>query len=678
MKMRLHRLLSPLAAAAFAGISAHAQTFTWLPTAGTGLDWNLSNNWDPSTGFPNAAGAVANVNSDLTQAQTIRLREAITLGQLFIGDAAAAGNDFAFTIANATAETFALTFDSGVPNTSASITLNTTGTPTNVLNVPINLTSDLSINLGNGTQRLTISGVLDAGTGIGARNVTVTNGTQATNQLNLNGNLSGSGIFTNNSNAAVIVNGTKDFTGVFVLNKGSGGSNTGSLTVTGGSIANASEVIINGALSNGTTQSGGSLHSGDNSMRANPGQRLTQNRITMNSGSLTANGQTVPTTEPNPLIQDTVANFDLNSGYSHIVLAVGTNSTGTRLNITTLERSPGATAYVRSNTLGGTARLSIANASSFLTGGGGAEGTATMSIIPWIGANNTGAGTAIPSGFATHTANGIRALDTTATTTEYANQITAGSTANINIGTVPTLTEPTTINALRLTSGGTSNLGDGQVLTIQSGGIFFAANNSTLGGSGSLNAGTIAFGSAEGVVWSNGTNTNTIGASMTGSLGLTKAGTGTLILTGTNSYSGLTSVSGGTLQVGDGLNLSNLGLTGDVTVANGATLSLLNDDAIADTAILRLQQFGLLNGKLNLALDVNETVGSLFLGDAAAVPGTYGSTLSGATFQNDTFFAGLGTLTVVPEPTSLLTICAALVPLMGLRRRRSHELQRCS
>jgi autotransporter-associated beta strand protein len=381
---------------------------------------------------------------------------------------------------------------------------------------------------------------------------------------------------------------------------------------------------------------------------------------------LIANGQTLNAGSANTMVEDTVATLDLNSGYSFVLLGVGGSSLGTRLNITTLERSPGATAYVRSNTLGGTARLLANNGSNFLVGGGGAEGTTTMSIIPWIGANNTGTATSVPTGFATNTPNGIRALDVA---TEYATSITAGSMANVSIGTFAALTEPVAVNSLRSTSG-TSNIGAGQVLTILSGGIFFSGNNATLGAAGNSNAGTIAFGSAEGVVWSNGTNTNVIGASITGSLGLTKTGTGTLILAGVNSFSGPTYVGGGTLQVGNGFNSSNLGVTGDVTVANGAVLSLMNGEAIADSATLRLEQFGLLNSKLNLALDVNETVGALFLGDAFAAVGTYGSTLSGATYQNDTFFSGQGVLTVVPEPGNPMLLCAAAGILAGLRHRR--------
>jgi autotransporter-associated beta strand protein len=53
---------------------------------------------------------------------------------------------------------------------------------------------------------------------------------------------------------------------------------------------------------------------------------------------------------------------------------------------------------------------------------------------------------------------------------------------------------------------------------------------------------------------------------------LAKSGTGALILSGANNYGGTTTVSGGTLQVGDGGAAGDLGF-GIVTVAEGAILS---------------------------------------------------------------------------------------------------------
>src|SRR5687768_8797344 len=105
------------------GLPSHAETYTWVQTAGGPHDWNQAVNWSPSTGFPFAAGEVANVTSDLTAALTIRLREAISIGTLNLGDTSASGNNFGFTIANLTGETFALTFDSGNPNLPARLNL---------------------------------------------------------------------------------------------------------------------------------------------------------------------------------------------------------------------------------------------------------------------------------------------------------------------------------------------------------------------------------------------------------------------------------------------------------------------------------------------------------------------------------------------------------------------------
>jgi autotransporter-associated beta strand protein len=66
--------------------------------------------------------------------------------------------------------------------------------------------------------------------------------------------------------------------------------------------------------------------------------------------------------------------------------------------------------------------------------------------------------------------------------------------------------------------------------------------------------------------------TATIASTLAGSTGMTKAGDGTLILTGTNTYTGGTTISAGTLQLGDGtLDGSILG-----AITNNATLVVNN------------------------------------------------------------------------------------------------------
>ena len=93
---------------------------------------------------------------------------------------------------------------------------------------------------------------------------------------------------------------------------------------------------------------------------------------------------------------------------------------------------------------------------------------------------------------------------------------------------------------------------------------------------------------------------------------LVKIGIGTLSLTGTNTYTGDTTVNGGTLRLGNGTSPTNLANTADVTVAPGA--------------MLHLDYTG------------TDTINALWVDGSQLPPGVYSST-SG-------FITGSGTLTV--------------------------------
>jgi autotransporter-associated beta strand protein len=137
---------------------------------------------------------------------------------------------------------------------------------------------------------------------------------------------------------------------------------------------------------------------------------------------------------------------------------------------------------------------------------------------------------------------------------------------------------------------------------------------------------------------------------------LTKSGAGTLNLGSINSY-GATSVTAGTLHVDSAGSLGS----GAVAISSGATLDLAGNSAINDSAFLQL------DGTATLNFVGSETVGRLYLNGVEQLGGTYGSTASGAQFQNDSFFSGTGTLTVVPEPASLSVLGLGA---MAMRRRR--------
>ena len=137
--------------------------------------------------------------------------------------------------------------------------------------------------------------------------------------------------------------------------------------------------------------------------------------------------------------------------------------------------------------------------------------------------------------------------------------------------------------------------------------------------------------------------------------GLAKSGSGTLTLAANNAYTGLTAISGGTLQVGNGGATGSI--TGNVTLSNTSGLvfnrsdSLTYSGSISGTGSMTKLGAGTLSLSGNNSINTTTIAGgTLSITGTGALPGAF--TLDGGTLVNATgaqsFGKGLGAFSVGP------------------------------
>jgi autotransporter-associated beta strand protein len=462
--------------------------------------------------------------------------------------------------------------------------------------------------------------------------------------------------------SSAIVNGTgtggitKNGAGVLVLS-GAGASNTYS----GATTVNAGTLYFLAALpgapnSDITVNSGATLAA----------QMSTQNAATTIGKSLTLNGaQATFGTNDNPNGAAGRQNRylftnALTLGSGDNVVAINNTQNGgfgSNVEFASLSRSSGGgTVLFRGHNLGAGALLTNATNDGIrfttttptLTGGGGAIGSTTTSILPYaIGDSGDYQNTfyltsGLGTDFVTYNGTSVQLLTT------YASTITSGASALNNVKVTDTgitgINAATTINSLILTSAtatagltGASSVDGTGTLTLNSGALLVTTtsaasanggsnsnygglytNNATIGASGL----TLDFGSKEAVITTVGSSTLTIASTsggITGSGGLTKAGAGTLNLNAANAYTGTTTMNAGSIVLGNSAALQNSTLNYD---NQGGTLSF---------GTLTAATLGSLKGAQNLALtNTSPAAVTLTLGNNNATNDTYSGILSGS------------------------------------------------
>ncbi|BCU79727.1 autotransporter-associated beta strand repeat-containing protein [Luteolibacter sp. LG18] len=459
------------------------------------------------------------------------------------------------------------------------------------------------------------------------------------------GNGTADGTIANTSgvtnNAALAYNWAGDHTAPYIIS-GTGvvtKTGAGNLTFTGANTYSGGTTINGGTL---TTNSTGSVGAGAVAIGAagtwSVGNNYTLSNTVTGTGAIATTGATVS------------GNF---SGFSGTVTHNNSFASTSFSNATATSKNA---AYVLASNQG--------SAQGFIAGGAGDQ---TLELGSLSGVTNSlfRGGNSV-SGTTTLQIGNLN------TSTTFAGLFANGTTKIIAINKVGTgtltLTGANVHTGATTVSAGTLQLGDG------------TTDGTIANTSGVTNNAALVY---------NWSTAHTAPYVISGTGFLTKTGAGTLVLTGTNTYTGATLINGGILQLGNGTTDGTIAATSGV--ANNGTLAynwttdhtasyvisgsggLTKDGAgtltlggvntytggtTVNAGKLAVNGSSLANGGALIVngglVDVtgNEVVDKLFFGTTQQLAGTYGATGSGATFIDNTHFSGTGVLTVTSSPTA--------------------------
>ncbi len=427
-----------------------------------------------------------------------------------------------------------------------------------------------------------LQGNLDLGS---SRSLLGGNGT-----LSLAGSVTGGGLTKVGSNTVQITGNANTYTGETRVGLNGVG---GALSLSGnGQLASTSDALLN---------PGGVLDI--NNASAISTDRLGDGiPVQLRGGTLRLTGPS----SVSVLVTETVGPVTLKLGSSALELNGGVNNQ--TLTITSLSRLPGSTLNIACNggTLGGAAPNPQVNFTSVPT--------LKEGILPYATVGNVD--------FATIGPNGLQAFSNYNTGPETTWTGTGSLTSNAAPGSNTVLSANRHLNSLAL-GNATINL-NGFELNVESGAILDARYSNHIIGAGTLTAG--GSGDGELILHVNSGTFFSIASSISdnsdgGIVGLTKSGPGELHLSGANSYTGDTIVTGGLLLIDapaafpSGGNLTVTGTylpganqmvvftnAGSGTVVMGAMTLADGNATVSGTPIVRASTYNLQSGRLSIGI----------------------------------------------------------------------------
>lgn len=494
-------------------------------------------------------------------------------------------------------------------------------------------------------------------TGSIGQNVTISDSgfTLTLNGSTINGT-AGLGILVDNANAfALTISADLKIGGAQTWTNSSGNL----LTISGPVNTNTKALTINGT---GNTTISGLISSTGAITKAGTGMLTLSNTGDSYTGQLTVQAGTLGI--------DTINNASANGELGNNALAVILGNTGGLTG--TLEYTGGTASSTKKFTMaaGGTGAFQVDSSGTNLTLSGVIDGSGALSktgsgTLTLTGANSYSGGTNINAGTLNVGSSGAIGSSGTisfgggtlqysaSNTTDYSSRF---STATNQAYRIDTNSQTVTLATALTSSGGSlTKLGSGTLIlsaantytagTILSAGTLQLSGSGTLGatsGTLTVNGGTLNLnGTSQGVgnftgsggtILNNATGTNvtlTIGTSNgtggnyagvisdhtsgTGTVALTKTGTGTITLSGANTFTGATTISGGTLIAATGGSSSALGSTSSIVVNGGGTLLLGASDQINNGASMNLNGGTFAKGNFNEGTATSAGIGALTL-----------------------------------------------------------------